>query len=342
MRGNLVQDCSFPPTRIGDIINRHSNKIEYLELYLSQTDICQLGMDDIELPLLERVSFGPIFPAHLDNPVVVFPHAPRLRDVSLAASFEYYTLPWLQLTTFEGVIKSMELFSVALNLIEVKCSVESLDPMPVSPVYHPHLQSLAFVPIIKPPMDILPYLTLPSLQVLHISEVEDTAYPSLLEFFERSAPPLTTLYIRANNEDFVDWEKSVSSVGATLEKLELEYPTRAVQDSILCIDGDSYPFHRRVETSTTFPRLPKLTSLSFLESDGVDYDVLLWFLKKRSWGEGTARLKSFRLVWKHCTFLPSIFRAGPERDLCMRDLRRLAETGLNLHIGTESTNHLRW
>ncbi|KAJ7015853.1 hypothetical protein C8F04DRAFT_1363969 [Mycena alexandri] len=255
---NVLHDCSFPPTRMGGIINRYSKRIEYLELYLTQTDIDQLGLDDIELPQLERVSFGPIYPAESDNPVVAFPHAPRLHNVSLVAYayFEYYALPSLQLTTFEGTISSMELFSVALNLVEVKCSVEFLDPTPTSPVQHPRLQSLAFFPNVKAPMDILPYLTLPSLQALHISEVEDTTYPSLFAFFRRSGPPLTTLCIRANNEDFLDWEQCVSSVGATLENLELEYPSRAVQDSILCIDDDKYPYNRRVETSTIFPRLP--------------------------------------------------------------------------------------
>ncbi|KAJ7020636.1 hypothetical protein C8F04DRAFT_1241914 [Mycena alexandri] len=339
-----VGECSFPPARMGDIIRQYSSRIEYLELALSQIDIGQLELNDLKFPLLQRVSFGHVYGADpdSDNPVEGFAHAPQLRSLCLEeyTSFEYYPFPSWQLTTFDGTISSMELFYITPNLLEAKCIVEHLHPLPTSAVHHPGLEFLTFTPNTDIPVDILPYLNLPSLRYLDVSEMEDATHPSLLAFLTRSAPPLTTLCIHAD-DGFADSQECISVVDATLENLELASPSRKVQDAILRLGDVNYPLNQRIEPAKTSPCLLKLKALSFLQSEGVDYDVLVRFLKKRYSGkDGIAKLESFRLVWRYGTFLPTMLRSGPAGDPNSRTLRRLKEEGLDIHVGTNRKNHL--
>ncbi|KAJ7742827.1 hypothetical protein B0H16DRAFT_1693666 [Mycena metata] len=340
-----VGECSFPPVRMGDIIRQYCSRIEYLELALSQSDMDQLELNELEFPLLQRVSFAHVYGADpdYDDPVEVFAHAPRLRGLWLEEStwFEYYSFPSWQLTTFDGTISSMELFSIAPNLLEAKCIAESIHPLPTSTVHHPRLESLTLTPNTDIQVDILPYLNSPSLRYLDVAEMEDTTHASLLAFLTRSAPPLTTLCIHAD-DGFADWQECISVVAATLENLELGFPSRKVQRAVLRLDDVKSPFDRRVEPPKISPGLPKLKALSFLQSEGVDYDALVRFLMKRYSGEdGIAKLESFRLIWRYGTVLPSILRGGPAGDPNARTLRRLKEEGLDVHVGTNRKNYLR-
>ncbi|KAJ7118584.1 hypothetical protein C8R43DRAFT_96056 [Mycena crocata] len=194
-------DGPFTPSRMRDVIHRYAHRMQYLELNMSQHDLRQLGLDSTAFPILQRVVLGDRYgPEPTDlNPVILFSNAPQLDNFHLiyGGLFSYYTPPSLQLTIFEGEIDNLDIFAHALNLIEAQCSVEYLLPVPTSNVSHPKLQSLTLCTshLSRQPVDILRYLTLPALQILHISKMEDTMYSSLSTFLTRSSPPLCTLSI---------------------------------------------------------------------------------------------------------------------------------------------------
>ncbi|KAF7352455.1 F-box domain-containing protein [Mycena venus] len=340
-----LAECIFPMDRLDDLIDRYSSRLQHLELALSQEDICGLRLDTLDFPILQKATFAHVFGPDPDphNPVNTFRNAPQLHSLCLEghAEFSYYVLPSLQLTTFEGAITDIELFKVAPNLRTATCFVDYLvsHTLPISPIHHSRLQSLAFVDNFEAPQDILCYLTLPALECLRISEMADTTYPSLHSFLRRSLPPLITLSIRGDNVGFSDWQECLSSVAATVENLELESPSRRIQDSILYLHSCPLFCPERCKIS---PPLPKLKHLSFLNSTGTNYRRIKYYLKGRFDDNGLVNLQSFRVVWKYDTFLDSIFCAGEESDDITNTLKRFADAGTRIHIGTERKNYLEW
>ncbi|KAJ7682438.1 hypothetical protein DFH06DRAFT_1464158 [Mycena polygramma] len=315
-------------------------------LSLSQDDLDELGLDKMDFPLLQRATLGYAYgpDPNSDDPVVIFENAPQFHSISLIgpASLSYYTLPSLQLTTFDGGISDLQLFTIAPNLTEVKCAVEYLHPQarPTSKILHSRLQSLALVAAWEAPEDILQCLTLPVLQCLHISQMADSTYSSLHSFLTRSSPPLSSLSIRGDDFGFRDWQDCLSSVATTLEDLELEDPLSRVQRSI-------FSLHRFVgyigEPSGISPPLPKLQRLKFLSCKHIDYRELQSFLEARSSESETTEvtpLQSFRLVWKDDTYLASLLGAGSETDSITRYLTNSSWHGVDIYIGTKEKNYL--
>ncbi|KAJ7129204.1 hypothetical protein C8R44DRAFT_872497 [Mycena epipterygia] len=267
-------DGPFTPMRMRDLIHRYAHRTQYLELNFSQYEMRQLELDSVLFPLLQRVALGDKYgpePDRLD-PVLVFTNTPQLRDLDLIVGgvFSYYTPPSLQLTKFDSEIDDLKLFTLAPNLAEARCAMTYLySTVQTSIILHPRLQSLTLCasPDFEKPIDILQHLTLPALQSLHISEMEDTAYPSLQPFLTRSSPPLLTLSIRADDEDFHDLEECFSCVNDTLENLELVSPSKDVQLTILRI---------------YYPHFPHLQTLSLVDAFGIDYGALVGYLEKKT------------------------------------------------------------
>ncbi|KAJ7768485.1 hypothetical protein B0H16DRAFT_318315 [Mycena metata] len=226
----------------------------------------QLNLDSVMFPLLQRVVLGDQYGPAPDplNPVVVFGQAPRLCGLEIlgeyGATLAYYSPPWQNLTKFEGEIENLELFTLASNLLEARCATEYLEEVPDSPISHPSLRSLALITSWQgtKPVNLLKHLTLPALQSLHVSEVEDIE-DSFFSFLERSSPPLQTLSMSGNME-LSEWKQCLSLVNSTLENLELDSPSNEIQGSILTC-------HRLSSVQTTIqPVLPRLHSLVFPDS----------------------------------------------------------------------------
>ncbi|KAJ6515508.1 hypothetical protein C8R45DRAFT_1139916 [Mycena sanguinolenta] len=333
-------ECIFPMPRLRHLIARSSSKLQHLELGLSQDELGELGLDMMEFPILQTTTFEYVYGPDPDpnNPVDTFDNAPRLSSVCLIghAEFTYYSLPWLQLTTFEGPISGMELFQIAQNLTDTTCAVDCLrqGAAALAPTHHARLQSLALVGNHEDPEDILGYLTLPALRCLRISEVLDATYPTLHSFLLRSSPPLVTLALRGDNDGFTDWQECLSSVAVTLENLELEQPSARFQNSILYMH---YPLpNLRLEHSRITPPLPKLQNITFSVSTGTNYFQLENFLAERSADSQLAKLQSFTVVWNSNT---SFLFARKEPGFAST-MQRFVDAGIHIHIGTEDKNYL--
>ncbi|KAJ7129207.1 hypothetical protein C8R44DRAFT_776154 [Mycena epipterygia] len=293
---DLDDSNSFTPNRLRNLIHSYSHTIQHISLDMCQHTLHQLGLDFQHFPVLKSANFGSAWSGYRDpdreNPVNVFVNAPQLHDICLdrPGAFSYFVLPWSQLTKFDGDIDTMDLFALAPNIVEARCSMQYLLPSPTSVIFHPQLRSLTLTKSVDStkPLDILEYLTLPALQTLHISEMEDTSYPSLHTFLSRSSPPLLALSIRLDDEDFFDWDECFTCVGATLENLELEFPSVAVQHSL---------FEYRTKPAKFAFRFPNLRTLSLSNAPHTNYSPLVEFLYR------IPKLRSFRLHCERGAFL---------------------------------------
>jgi hypothetical protein len=339
MHGKYDEDYAgqFALSRVRNVIQQYAPRLEYLELDLSQQDMRRLDLDSVVFPLLHHA----VLTSDLDhsNTVPIFHNAPQLCQLLLSgwAQFSYYTLPSLQLTVFEGEIDDLSIFTQAPNLTQARCSVEYLFPSPTSVTSHNRLQLLSLSRSYSGDYacDILTHLTLPALQTLYISQMDDSTYPNLQTFFTRSSPPLRTLSIRMDNEKFTDWAKCLSLVGHTLETLELESPFREVQLAIFQ-GNDMY---------NTNLRFPHLRNLSFIWVSCADYALLFQYLDDIT--APPTKLRSFRLECSTGTFLDdeisvrSYIDRSYRYDSIISHLGRLAATrGVDIHISSDATTHL--
>ncbi|KAJ7506521.1 hypothetical protein B0H11DRAFT_2219221 [Mycena galericulata] len=328
----------YTPLLLHDLLDRYSKTIHFLDVDMSQNGIRQVGLDLQRFPVLKSAKVGNPWSAygpHADhqNPVRLFGNAPSITDIHFDGSSFYYVFPWLQLTKFDGEIETMELFEMAPNLIEVRCSVELLHATPQSEIVHPRLRSLIFTesgPRSKA-IDILEYLTLPALETLHVSKMRDTSYPSLVSLLDRSSPPLHTLSIRVDNPDFFDWADCITSVGTTLENLELDSPTEEVQLSLF---DDR---HRHTSTYRV-PSVPNLRTLTFLDASPINYRALVQFLYE------APSLRSFRLFCSRSAFLDDEIAEGTSGGIHYHTLRghlaKLAKRGMNINISTYTKTYV--
>ncbi|KAJ7771097.1 hypothetical protein DFH07DRAFT_804870 [Mycena maculata] len=326
----------FTPRHLHHLLQKYSDTIHFLEVDMSQNGIRQVGLDSLPFPVLKSAMVGTPWSGrgpHVDpqNPVHVFGNAPLLHEQVFHGPSFYYVFPWSQLTKFDGEITTMDLFRLAPNVTEARCSVPSLDPTPTSTITHPRLRSLALIESVlkTKSIDILEYLTLPSLQSLHISDMEDTSYDTLDVFLERSSPPLLTLSVRVDDADFFDWVECLTCVGPTLENLELESPPEEVQLRL---------FNYRNKPEHSIPHLPNLRALTLLNASQTNYAALVHFLYR------TPKLCSFRLFCSPGGFLDDKIMAGPHarkvHDSLRDHLAKLAERGKNINISTDTHNYV--
>ncbi|KAJ7432288.1 hypothetical protein B0H11DRAFT_2381324 [Mycena galericulata] len=321
---------------IRNLLQGHSNKIHCLELDISQSGISQLGLHTQKFPIRTSATFGDAWSPDPEEqyPLAVFGNAPLLqkfRMAGYASPLSSYSLPWSQLTRFEGEIDDMELFKSAQNLVEVRCAAMGSPTAPTSTISHPRLRSLALIETEEgdPAPDILEYLTLPALQSLDISAMSDTTYASLQPFIARSSPPLLSLSIRVDDPQFTDWAECLDRVGTTLENLELYSPSEKVQLSLL-----------NPESGQFVPRLPNLRALTFLNVSPANYSAFVAFLCR------TPGLRSLRLSCPLGTFLDdettSWFRSEERawHDSFYNHFARYAERGMNINISTPTETYL--
>ncbi|KAK7062176.1 F-box domain-containing protein [Favolaschia claudopus] len=336
---STFSDWHLAPSRLRDVIHKYAPRFEYLELDFGQADLRSMQLETVSFPRLLCAAIGDQYGPDPDrfNPVEVFSNAPILNDLRCITDsvLSYYSPPLSQLTKFDGEIDTMQLFAQAPNLIEVTCSVVYLDPPPTSMISHPNLQSLTLVPSIheQKPLDILQHLTLPALQSLRISDMEDLTYPALDSFLDRSQPPLRTLSIRADDEDF-DWETVSGLVSETLENLEVIFPPLHVQSAIL----------RPMSSVFALP-FPRLQTLTLRTRAGISYDDLIRFLDIRTSLPELATLRSFHLHCSPGAFMEDLMWANSSLDRKQHltldiktHLARFASNrGVDVRIGGDKT-----
>ncbi|KAJ7506515.1 hypothetical protein B0H11DRAFT_1971602 [Mycena galericulata] len=318
-------DHTVTPSRVRDIIHRYAHRMVYLELHSSQSEIRQLELDLASFPLLQRALIGDVHDPPPDplNPVDVFSNAPQLCELEIFESAVYssYTPPALQLTKFEGEITDLEIFSVAPNLIEVKCSMDYFYHVPPTVIIHPRLQ---FLTLLKTPSgfesdNIFPHLALPALLSLDISDSSEYIDPeSILSFLTRSAAPLHTLSVDLDGDRYDDWAGSLALLENTLENLKVYSPSQAFLVTFMDLGS----------------MLPRLRNLSFINSPHINSELLVTFLATRSTSPGLSKLQSFRLVYQRGTFLDSEIYVHPRRVEAIDHLAKLARTGMDIYIGS--------
>ncbi|KAJ7637224.1 hypothetical protein B0H17DRAFT_1339597 [Mycena rosella] len=329
---SISADSPFTPSRLGDLIHHYAHRLRHIELYISQHNIPELGLDSATFPLLQRaVLDDPFDPApYFSTPVHIYNNAPRLHDLILlnGTHFSFYTPPSVQLTKFEGEITSdLNLFVLAPNLVEAKCVVNQLGTPPALHILHPRLQFLTLSKSVYSDnapdddgLDILPHLTLPALQSLHITDIGD--FPqSISLFFTRSSPPLCTLSTTIGRGRFSEWDTCFSRVAATLENLQVYFPTPEFQNQV---------FHLGSEGSIYNP-LPRLRTFHLTTTIQTDYTTLINFLLIRSATPTLAKIRSFRLVCRSGSCLRDNNLSG-ELGTGPGHLATLANTGIDIHI----------
>ncbi|KAJ7752412.1 hypothetical protein DFH07DRAFT_520991 [Mycena maculata] len=165
--------------------------------------------------------------------------------------------------------------------------------------------------------EILKYLSLPNLQSLHLPmQIEDNG---LLEFLQRSVPPLQELMIGdgcRDIEDFTCFERCVLLV-PTLTRLELSGPSDLLVEEFFSALAES-PTHM----------LPNLRSLIM----HLDMDTItppdFWTTVLRALSKRRGQLTYFMIAQYRWTI------ARPESEVCAA-FRQLAVNGMGIYVGTE-------
>ncbi|KAJ7682176.1 hypothetical protein DFH06DRAFT_289562 [Mycena polygramma] len=328
----LPTDKIFPLDRLRDIIQRYSHRVQCLELRLGDRDFHKLGLDLAEFPLLQRAMlscYDPDLFSGVDPPPKVFCNAPRLHDLNLQllsteVDLDRFILPWLQLTKFEGTIPTLDLFTLAPNLVEVKCDFRHDDDL-VLPTTLPLLSSLT---VIEASLNIIHYLTLPALKHLHIHEMDTEYYDSLEPFLMRSSPPLESLSVRADHGCYERWRICLPRVDSTLENLQIFSASEQVM-----LDLSSR------WNSWSLDYLPNLRTVILEDvACSVNFYWLIDLLYSRS-----DKLRSFRLVWTDDPFLDGTHAAGPQgrrtEDTISGHLSQISRAGMDVYLGTNDKNY---
>ncbi|KAJ7682121.1 hypothetical protein DFH06DRAFT_1463955 [Mycena polygramma] len=320
---SLILTAHVTAYRIRDVINRYSDRVEHLE-FCADFDIGDLGLTSAVFPILQSAAFNYGNPALPDR---AFSHAPRFHDLRTPHGFSLAncSLPWLQLTKFDGKIGNFDFFSFAPNLVEVRCLFD-YDEGFLTATTHSALRSLVLLDGSYD--EIIDHLTLPALQ--HLNVVHMDSYDYLGPFLERSSPPLVSLSVRAHSDKFYQvWNKYLPHVAETLENLHILRPSEEVVIDMFFPFGD-----RRLQAP------PKLRALSLEDVDGgVNLYRLTQFLYLRS-----GKLRSFRLVWTHSPLMDRWCNAGPSRGTATQDtisghFSQIADAGTDIYLGTVDKNY---
>ncbi|KAF8161777.1 hypothetical protein K438DRAFT_1859426 [Mycena galopus ATCC 62051] len=313
---------------LGNVLRRYSHRLHYLELYIAEGPLLQLGLGSLTFPLLESVSLD-LWVKEADTQTVsIFENAPLLHEFHLYSEFPVssstrFALPWLQLTKYDGVVKDLQFFALVPNLTEATCS--GYIYRAGSLLTHARLTSLT---VKEGTYEILRSLTLPALQHLNISWEE--ACDELDTFLDRSSPPLISLFVIPIEDEDFDWAQCLAHVARTLENLHFISPSPENTAFFLDLSPSSLPNIRTLALERVNPR------------SGIDYHRLVRFLY--SWSSDSYHLRSFRLHWKDTPFFdaeyhPSGYRDDGPVDTIGEHLSRLARAGMDIYLGTEVKNY---
>ncbi|KAJ7167706.1 hypothetical protein C8R46DRAFT_1191776 [Mycena filopes] len=247
-----------------------SQRLHYLQIDMNEANFLRLAteLSAAEFPLLEKATIECNFRlGRHPLPLEIFNRAPHFHHLRLCMdwyniSLSHFTPPWGQLTKFEGPLWDLALFSMAVNLTDLTCSV-GLDDSPPAPITHSKLRHLTM----RSDDDILRHLTLPPLNSLNISRVAQGG-ETLSLFLARSSPPdLRFLSVQAGDFAFA------ASWGTTLETLQVKHPSIEFVSTVFDCGENS--------RLSALPNLRTL-KLDVFRGETVDFPQLTRFLSARS------------------------------------------------------------
>ncbi|KAK7062117.1 hypothetical protein R3P38DRAFT_2833514 [Favolaschia claudopus] len=322
----------FTDSRLRHILHRYSSRIQTLSLDIGYRDPRPLRFDWAEFPLLEKVRL--LCHSHSDQdvdfprPMNIFANAPRFRELDMQSSTLDTTLlalPWSQLTKFQGHIKNLDLFTLAPNLVEVKCALlPNEDVFSTTMITHHNIRTLN----LDKDCNLIQPIALPSLQHLDIAKMD--SHELLEPFLKRSSPPLASLSMQAlkgpTGNCFDHLCQCMALVASTLEVVKL---CKVPED----LTGIS-------TISGTFPNLRSL-QISLRNTDHESgLAKLLDFLYSPR-----CTLRACKFLWAESPFLDRRAFAGTRRgthkvDTISGHLARLVKGGMSVYIGTEDKNYL--
>ncbi|KAJ6486444.1 hypothetical protein C8R47DRAFT_1016134 [Mycena vitilis] len=327
----ITGTSKFSLNRLRDVIRRYCDRVEYLHIDMMD-GIGDLGLNSAVFPVLQRATLNYVDHIAPDMPNDILSNAPRFHDLCCESGISpsLITLPWLQLTKFDGTIWNLDLFAFATNLIEVVVETSSLDHGYVSSstiLTHSHIRSLTLKGRCS---DLIRNLSLPALKDLDVLEMDPDDYESLEPFLQRCSMTLESLSVRADNGCYPKWHRCLSRIAGTLKKLHISDVPRDVMSCMFPVGH---------EPTLDSDCLRDLRVLSLEDVDGgVDLHWLTEFLYSRS-----DKLRSFRLLWKDNPFLDGRYFAGPlndkTSDTISRLLSRINRAGTEVYLGTKDKNY---
>ncbi|KAJ7748746.1 hypothetical protein DFH07DRAFT_560618 [Mycena maculata] len=222
----------------------------------------------------------------------------------------------------------LELLRLAPNLVECMIDVDTVFDLPgtLEQLALPCLRRLTFGDFYADD-DIFKWLALPNLQTLHLS-MQDVQDNDLLEFLQRSSPPLQDLVMGRGCRHvlFNRLEESLHLV-PTLTQLELVGPRDHLMEQLLSSLAES-PSH-------ILPNLCRLT-FHYLDPPYISSSVgspTFWATVLGALSVRHNQLTFFKFLH------PVDWPFEPEAEVYAA-LRRLAVEGMEIYIGTEEQNVL--
>ncbi|KAJ7684467.1 hypothetical protein DFH06DRAFT_8204 [Mycena polygramma] len=298
---------------------------------------------DGPLPLLKKLTIGSRVNCYRPiKAITVFRNAPLLREVELVLDDgaivgpSTILLPWTQLTTFTGRLLTVDecLCVPREATFLTDCSfpncIEDDELHSDAKALYPLIKTLRLEGLQHPRLDLLHYLTLPSLEVLDLGNFSTLREPIMdiaevfSSFLLRSSCSLRELRLVISgiwSEQLLQWLTAMP----TLEILELRFLGFSYSD-----------FFKQMHAAADL--LPRLRSLSFLETMTykIPYDDLFAILLARSAGPnddmGPTRLESFTWTWTE----PRIAAADVQfldRYKVLDRFKVLVGKGMHIHLG---------
>ncbi|KAF7346081.1 F-box domain-containing protein [Mycena sanguinolenta] len=269
----------------------------------------------------------------------LFTHAPLLREVTFSDStppFFLSSLPWHQVTKYTGTRANLDDLLAALNLgsnlVECVLSMDRIDPDNTEILTHSNLKSLTIPGNGSSrswSVDVLQFLTLPSLEALRIFDCPYNLFghPDFLAFLARSSPPLRQFTARLNADTEVDVEQSDVDAFLSMPNV-VEVEIWNANEIFLFVFSSHFDI-------VAF--LPQLRHLSFFHPRHSSEDVVSKQLEEVQVGliarwNSTARLKSFALVWDR--------DVGDISEDILVPFRTMASEGLDISIKSPTRSYI--
>ncbi|KAJ7739851.1 hypothetical protein B0H16DRAFT_1890933 [Mycena metata] len=325
------------------LIRRAAPRLASLKLRVAAKGIFELDRYPPSFPLLQKleIHFGDEDCMGSRDIERAFKHAPLLRDVRTRSG--PIDFPWTQLKRFDGLFVEDEecwhILTLATNLVEATFNPHTYEAPPddLVPLRHSKVQTFTLIGSRWRPKgytSVLPLLTLPALQNLHLLEHTENDIDHILLFLPRHAAQLRTFRFSGRTE-----------LALTLKSL---HPMLHLTDLTLELGIEPMPYihefiHELEDLEKAF--LPQLRRISLLRCgylmNSTDIEMVARGLSTR-WETPNNQLASFRLELSlpyrstDGTVAPEFPKIRPSLDL----LTALARKGMHIYVGTRDTNYV--
>ncbi|KAJ7245698.1 hypothetical protein C8J57DRAFT_758206 [Mycena rebaudengoi] len=329
LRGEIEEDVG--PGCLRNILDLHAPQLQSLALHVDAQDLANIANTG-PFPILQKLIIGLPFREGedmLSQEVSLI--APVLREVSLvngAVPSLFAIRLWQRLTKFSGESLPADdvlvLFLGAPHLVECSISVdaesailgpeENDDPIAHSTLETFHLRDYSSATILR-------YLTLPALQNLYLTDIDELDNSYFVPFLSRSSASLRCFTFGPDGRDLSQDVPSVQwfSITSGLTNLELRK-----------LSGQfARDFFQMLNRGQHAEFLPNLRALACVDCLLYIDEILLRALSSRS--SGVCRLESFRQVYPRQSYMSVLLSE------CLA-LRELVSQGMEIHVGMAGAN----